>query len=137
MKMTSDSDHVAAAHELAVDFFRGIYGEHAVVPKEKLYDLPAYPCWALACHAYEKLLGIDPERQRRDEWYLPPSGNFADSNDLSLGMIGDKEVPPGLVGEWSVLRDQFVKLLPDYINGQWAWQNHVVDNARRIESECK
>jgi hypothetical protein len=51
-----------AAHELAVEFFRGIYGEHSVVPKEKMYDLPAYPCWALACHAYEKLVGIDPER---------------------------------------------------------------------------
>lgn len=116
-------DHVAAAHELAVEFFRGIYGEHAVVPKEKLYDLPAYPCWALACHAYEKLVGIDPERLRRGEW--------VDSYDFSI--FEKREIQPGM----NILGDQFVQLPADHINGQYAWQNHVIDNARSIERECQ
>jgi hypothetical protein len=56
---------VAHANSLAVEFFRCMYGEHAIVPKEPLYELQAYPCWALACHAYQELLGIEPRESLR------------------------------------------------------------------------
>jgi hypothetical protein len=137
MNETKFADHasiVAAAHELAVEFFRGIYGEHSVVPKEKMYDLPAYPCWALACHAYEKLVGIDPEKQRRGDYWVP-SGNFS--------LLGDKEIPLGIGGDWSILGDKQVHLSDGRINGQLGlsplspWQDHVIDNARNIERECQ
>jgi hypothetical protein len=56
---------VAHANSLAHDFFRGIYGESAIVPDTAFYELQAYPCWALACHAYQELLGIDPRESLR------------------------------------------------------------------------
>lgn len=73
----TDTGIVEQAEALAVDFFRCMYGEHAVVPKEKLSSLPAYPCWTLACHAFEALLGIDP--RDNDHQLPPPPRNGADA----------------------------------------------------------
>jgi hypothetical protein len=117
---------VGHTNSLAVEFFRCMYGEHAVVPKEPLYELQAYPCWALACHAYQELLGIDPRESLARLNGKPPT--WTDSTPR---------------GDFSILQDEHVTLPPGYTNGQWAWtpppkqswEAEVIENARRIERD--